>query len=55
MRLSLMANSTLGGIGWDGDYARELIAQGVRFINFGAHDLLIAGAREYLGKARGEK
>ena len=54
-RIVIGAGKVVGEIGWDGDYARERIAQGVRFINFGAADLLIAGAKEYLRKAKGEE
>ena len=49
------AGKVVGEIGWSGEYARERIAEGVRFINFGVNDLLIAGIKDYLTKARGEE
>jgi hypothetical protein len=48
------AGIPIGEIGWSGDHARECVAMGVQFINFGAIDLMIYGFREYMKKAKGE-
>ena len=53
-RTVIEAGKAVGEIGWDGDYARTRMAEGVGFINLGVNDLLIAGVRDYLDKARGE-
>ena len=53
-RTVIEAGIAVGEIGWDGDYARARMAEGVHFINLGVNDLLIAGVRDYLDKARGE-
>ena len=54
-RIVIEAGKVVGEIGWSGDFARERMAEGVRFINFGVNDLLIAGITDYLTKARGEE
>jgi 4-hydroxy-2-oxoheptanedioate aldolase len=48
------AGMPIGEIGWNGDHARDCIAEGVQFINYGAIDLMIYGLRDYMKKAKGE-
>ena len=54
-RIVIEADKVVGEIGWGGEFARERMAEGVRFINFGINDLLIAGIKDYLTKAKGEE
>ena len=54
IEIVLTEGKVVGTIGWSGEDARDLIAKGVHFINFGANDMLIYGIRDYLKKARGE-
>jgi hypothetical protein len=41
-------------VGWDGDYARDAIAEGARFINMSVHALMAKAIKEYLSTARAE-
>ena len=54
-RTIINSGKEVGLIGWDAEYARKLIAEGVRFINKGAHSLLVNAAKEYLKESRGEE
>ena len=54
-RIVIEAGKVVGEIGWDGDYCRKIMAEGVRFINYGAQDLLICGIRDYMRKAKWEE
>lgn len=54
IKIVLDAGKVVGTIGWSGEHARDMIAQGVHFINFGASTLLRYGISDYLKKARGE-
>jgi 4-hydroxy-2-oxoheptanedioate aldolase len=47
----LAAGKVYGDVCWNGTDARKKMAEGVRFVNYGLHDLLIAGAKQYLKEA----
>ena len=51
-RICKTAGMPMGEVCWDGDFARERVAEGVQFVNFGAIDLLINGLKEYMTKAK---
>ena len=51
-RICKDAGMPIGEICWDGDFARERVAEGVQFSNYGAIDLLINGLKEYMDKAK---
>jgi 4-hydroxy-2-oxoheptanedioate aldolase len=53
-KIVLASDKYLGMVGWDGDYARDAIAEGARFINMSVHALMAKAIKEYLSTARAE-
>ena len=53
-KIVLASGKYLGIVGWDGDYARDAIAEGARFINMSVHALMAKAIKEYLSTARAE-
>ena len=53
-QIVLESGKILAVAAMDGDLARKAISDGARMVNIGGHRLFIAGARDYLAKARAQ-
>jgi 4-hydroxy-2-oxoheptanedioate aldolase len=53
--VTLATNRYLCWVAPDGEVARQAIVNGAHVINYGVHRLLIAGAKEYMTKARADQ